>query len=73
MSKSEVQITDTQHVEQVDPMVVEERALVEKRLVRKIDMRLMPMLWLLMVFSYLVSTNLLRRMDDENFKQGTLT
>ncbi|VTT60581.1 unnamed protein product [Fusarium fujikuroi] len=58
MSKSEVQITDTQHVEKVDPMVAEERALVEKRLVRKIDMRLMPMLWLLMVFSYLDRSNL---------------
>ncbi|KLO78970.1 allantoate permease [Fusarium fujikuroi] len=58
MSKSEVQITDTQHVEQVDSMVAEERALVEKRLVQKIDMRLMPMLWLLMVFSYLDRSNL---------------
>ncbi|RKL32814.1 hypothetical protein BFJ72_g10314 [Fusarium proliferatum] len=58
MSKSEVQITDTQHVEQVDRMVAEERALVERRLVRKIDMRLMPMLWLLMVFSYLDRSNL---------------
>ncbi|KAF5714440.1 allantoate permease [Fusarium globosum] len=43
MSKSEVQITDAQHVEQVDPMAAEERPLVEGRLVRKIEMHLMPM------------------------------
>ncbi|KAJ9120341.1 hypothetical protein QFC24_005295 [Naganishia onofrii] len=47
-----------QHVQETEEIVYEPGTAEEKALVRKMDMRLLPILWLMYVFNYLDRTNI---------------
>ena len=55
---AKVDATSDAQVKSVDAVNDPEQALQERRIVRKLDMTLMPMIWLLYLFNYLDRNNI---------------